>query len=84
MTSIPNPRSVRSKLIDIIYNSQASHLGSNLSAIEILISMYACSNIKKIKNNNNDRSRIIVSKGHCAAALYTVLNFFWINVKKNS
>jgi len=81
-TSIPNPKLVRSKLIDIIYKAQASHLASNLSAIEILISMYACSNIKKIKNDNNDRSRIIISKGHCAAALYTVLYFFGLMTKK--
>jgi transketolase len=79
---IPNPRFVRSKLIDIIYNAQASHLGSNLSAIEILISIYACSNIKKIKNKNNDRSRIIISKGHCAAATYIVLYFFGLMSKK--
>ncbi len=80
--SIPDPKLIRSKLIDIIYNAQASHLASNLSAIEILTSIYASSNIKKIKNSSNDRSRIIVSKGHCAASVYTILHFFGLMSKK--
>lgn len=59
-----------------MHKSQASHIGSCLSVVEILLAVYTCVNVDKIKNNQNDRDRVILSKGHAAAALYTVLTHF--------
>jgi transketolase len=73
---IPSAAEIRLKIIELLYKAGASHLGSNMSVIEILISMYSLVDIEKIKQNKNDRSRIIVSKGHCAVATYTILNFY--------
>ena len=84
MTKIkfPDPNKVRSKMVDILYNSSAGHLGSGMSVIEMLIAMYSSTNIKDIKNQKNFRSRVIVSKGHCAAATYSVMNAFKLITNK--
>jgi transketolase len=73
---LPNPSEIRLKIIDLLYKSGASHLGSNMSAVEILIAIHGLCDIEKIKKKINERSRIIVSKGHCAVATYAVSNFF--------
>jgi transketolase len=73
---LPNPVEVRLRIIDLLYKSEASHLGSSMSVVEILIAMYSLCNIQKIREKKIDRSRIIVSKGHCASATYVVSNFF--------
>ena len=68
-----NKTSTRKIILDIVYNSGASHIASSFSVVEILRAVYRSVDINKIKNCCVDRDRIIVSKGHCAAALYTVL-----------
>ena len=60
----------------MLYKAGASHLGSNMSAIEMLIAMYDSVDVDKIRVGAEDRSRIIISKGHCAAATYAVLGHF--------
>lgn len=49
--------------------SSGSHLGGSMSLVEILIALYNVVNISK----DDNRDRIILSKGHGALALYTVL-----------
>ena len=78
MNNFVNPKEVRKTIIEILYNSKASHLGSNMSVVESLISMYLSVDINKILLNSNDRSRIFVSKGHCSAATCSVLYHFGI------
>jgi len=78
-----NINSIRKKIIDIIYQSQASHIGSSLSVVEILFSVYSTVNIEKIKNLDIDRERVILSKGHAAAALYVMLNQFGLMRNKD-
>ena len=75
-------KTIRSKILDIIFNSKASHLGPNLSVVEILISIYSSLNINKIKYKKDDRSRVVISKGHCAAATYATLNSFKLLTNK--
>lgn len=65
--------STRVIILDIIHNSGASHIGSSFSVVEALTAIYKCVDIAKIKNKQDDRDRIVVSKGHAAAALYAVL-----------
>ena len=54
----------------------ASHVASSLSVVEILAAVYASVDIGKIRTGHEGRDRIIISKGHAAAALYAVLNDF--------
>lgn len=67
---------LRKKILEIIYKSGASHIGSSFSVVEILSAVYRSVDIKKIKNKQDDRDRVILSKGHSAAALYVILNHF--------
>lgn len=73
---IPSPIAVRETTLEMLYHSKAGHLGSNMSVIEMQIGMLASVDTKKIKNQSLDRSRIIISKGHCAAATYATLSHF--------
>jgi len=69
-----NSNLIRKKILDIVYKSQASHIGSSFSVVEILSTVYKCVDTKKIENLDIDRDRVILSKGHAAAALYVILN----------
>ena len=73
-----NPIEVRKSVLKMLFNSGAGHLGSNMSVIETIMSMYYCINVEKIKNQDFDRSRIIISKGHCSAATCAVMAHFGI------
>lgn len=69
-------KQIRMRMLKLFHRSQASHIASCLSMVEILLAVYKSLDLEKIKNREDDRERVIVSKGHSAAALYTVLNHF--------
>lgn len=65
---------LRKDILDTVYKSNAGHIGGDLSVIDILTVLYY--DVMNISPNNIDspeRDRFILSKGHCADALYTVL-----------
>lgn len=67
-------RQIRGEIIEISHSSDAMHLGSCLSCVDILIYLY--SSFLSIKPDDPDwdeRDRFILSKGHASLALYTVL-----------
>jgi transketolase len=57
---------IRKKVIDYHKKKKSPHLGSDLSAVEILTSLYY--------NVMNDKDSFILSKGHSSGLLYTILN----------
>lgn len=68
-------KEIRKKILKMFYQSQASHVSSSLSCVDILTTLY----FKILNINPNDplwvdRDRFILSKGHAAAALYAVLS----------
>lgn len=64
----------RLSVLDMLTRVHASHLGSALSVIDILVVLYSCFvDIEAIKNQNPLRDYVILSKGHSVAALYAVL-----------
>jgi transketolase len=71
--NFPDPKEVRKTILGILYRGQASHLGTNMSAVEILISIFGSLDIKRVQLKENNRSRVLVSKGHCAAATYATM-----------
>lgn len=65
---------LRRDIIEMMHNSQAGHVGGDLSVIDILTVLY----FKEMKvspdqKDDPDRDRFLLSKGHCADALYCVL-----------
>lgn len=68
-----SPDEVRKTVLGMLYRGAASHLGSCMSTIEMLVAMYGSVDIDRILRRAPDRSRVIVSKGHCAAAAYATM-----------
>jgi transketolase len=66
--------SVRLRDMEMIYQAKLGHIGGDFSATDILVTLYF--EVLKIDPKNPtapDRDRFILSKGHCAGALYTTL-----------
>lgn len=68
--------SARKNILRILHAARASHLGSSMSVVEMLVAMYSVADISKILDKSESRDRIIVSKGHAAAATYSVMHEF--------
>ena len=67
--------SIRKNIIEMIYCASSGHPGGALSMTEIITALYF-SELKNIDINNyknENRDRLILSKGHGSAALYSVL-----------
>jgi len=64
---------IRKTIIKMLKDGGASHVGSAFSLVEILNSIFLSININKIKKNSEDRDRVILSKGHGASCLYSVM-----------
>ncbi|MBO0778080.1 MAG: transketolase [Ktedonobacteraceae bacterium] len=65
---------IRRRDLQMIYGSGLGHVGGDLSAIDILVTLYF--GILRVDPHAPDapeRDRFILSKGHCAGALYTTL-----------
>jgi transketolase len=68
-----NTRKMRVRIAGLIRQAGASHIGSCFSLMEMLDAVYQSVDRDKIKRGVEDRDRIIISKGHSAAAVYAVL-----------
>lgn len=65
---------LRLKIVDSIYKAHSGHPGGSLSIAEILIYLYFFRmNIDPSEPLKPDRDRFVLSKGHCAPALYATL-----------
>ena len=64
----------RKRLMEIIFNAKAGHVGGDLSCLNVLTVLYLDTLKVDPKNPKDDnRDRFVMSKGHCVEALYTVL-----------
>lgn len=64
-------KALRKAVLELIYNAQTSHIGSNFSCIDILTVLYDKANLTK--ELKEDRDRIVISKGWVAASIYILL-----------
>ena len=65
---------VRMGIIDGVYNAKCGHPGGSLSITDTLTYLYfAKMNIDPKNPKMESRDRFVLSKGHCAPALYSVL-----------
>lgn len=64
----------RLDVLEMVYASKAGHIGGSFSGMDTLVALYYhLMDVAKIKRGDPDRDRFVLSKGHCAEALYTVL-----------
>lgn len=68
-------RRIRGNVVSLSHRSGAPHLASSLSCVDVLVAAYwgGVYNVDPGKPGDPDRDRIILSKGHAAAALYATL-----------
>lgn len=67
-------RAVRRRDIQMVHEAGQGHIGGEFSVIDILVTLYFhVMNVTPERPEDSERDRLILSKGHAAAALYTVL-----------
>jgi transketolase len=67
-------RRIRARIVRMSHDGQAPHLGSALSCVDILTAIYwSAAAVTPDSASSPDRDRVILSKGHAAAALYATL-----------
>ena len=65
---------VRMGVIEGTTEAKSGHPGGSLSAADIITYLYFCEmNVDPKNPKKADRDRFVLSKGHCAPALYSVL-----------
>ena len=65
---------IRRRTLEIICRAKGGHTGGDLSAADILATLYLhVLNVDPKNPQKPDRDRFIMSKGHCAEALYCTL-----------
>ncbi len=67
-------KQVKKNIIEMIYEANSGHPGGSLSCSEILTYLYyEKMNVSPEKSKDDCRDRFVLSKGHAAPALYSVL-----------
>ena len=67
-------KNIRKDIIELVYNAGSGHPGGSLSIADIITVLYFNElNINPQEPNWDTRDRFILSKGHCAPALYSAL-----------
>jgi transketolase len=65
---------VRRDIVEMIDRAQMGHIGGDLSVTDILVTLFgAVLDVDPEQPERPDRDRFILSKGHCAGALYATL-----------
>jgi transketolase len=65
---------IRRRNLLMLMNAPLGHIGGDLSVIDILTTLYfGILDVDPANPTKPDRDRLILSKGHCAGALYTTL-----------
>jgi transketolase len=69
--------SVRSAVVTMVDRAGLGHIGGDLSVTDILVTLFgAVLDVDPADPTRFDRDRFILSKGHCAGALYATLAHF--------
>lgn len=67
-------KNIRKGIIEAVYSGQSGHPGGSLSIADIITVLYFNEmNIKPEDPKDENRDRLVLSKGHCAPALYSAL-----------
>ncbi len=67
-------KNVRRNIVEMVYSAKSGHPGGSLSVADIMVALYFSEiNINVNNPKDENRDRVVLSKGHCSPALYSVL-----------
>ena len=76
---------IRKGIIEAVYSANSGHPGGSLSCADILTVLYFNQmNIDEKKPDDPNRDRLVLSKGHASAGLYTRLESFVDRLEQNN
>ena len=77
-------KNIRKGIIEAVYSGKSGHPGGSLSIADIMTVLYFYEmNINPENPKDENRDRLVLSKGHCAPALYSTLaNRGYFNIEK--
>lgn len=78
MPATASATAIRKRVIELVYRANASHIGSCLSAVDLLDAIFRHIDAGKIASHSEDRDRVILSKGHAAAAMFATLGEYGV------
>lgn len=65
---------IRKNIVEMVYNAASGHPGGSLSIADVLTALYFKElNIDVNNPKDENRDRVVLSKGHCSPALYSTL-----------
>lgn len=65
---------LRRNVVDMIMSGKGGHIGGDMSVLDVLVTLYfKVMNISPENQNDPNRDRFVLSKGHSVEALYAVL-----------
>jgi len=65
---------IRSDVVTLVHNAGCGHIGGDMSEIEALVALYyKHMNVSPEKQNDPNRDRFVLSKGHAVETLYCIL-----------
>lgn len=77
-------KNIRKGIIEAVYSGKSGHPGGSLSIADIMTVLYFYEmNINPENPKDENRDRLVLSKGHCAPALYSTLaNRGYFNIEE--
>lgn len=76
MSQLTQAKNIRKQILELSFQNKTAHIGSSLSVVEILVSIFSNFNINKKLIKDPKRTRVLYSKGHACLAYYSVLQEF--------
>ena len=65
---------LRKNVLDMIYKAKTGHIGGDFSVMDVLVTLYFKQmNISPDNQDDENRDRFVLSKGHSVEAYYSVL-----------
>ena len=65
---------LRKDVVDMIMSGKGGHIGGDMSMMDVLVTLYfKVMNVSPENQNDPNRDRFILSKGHSVETLYAVL-----------
>ena len=67
-------KNIRRSIVEMVYSAASGHPGGSLSITDVFTALYFKElNIDVNNPKNENRDRVVLSKGHCSPALYASL-----------